>query len=65
LDNQDHAIDEWRTKASGQLLRDNLRLATFDAGCRLQMVRGVKRKRQQRKDSGEDDPSQPEMASMH
>ena len=65
LDHQDHAIDEGRTKTSGQLLGDNLRLAAFDAGCSLQMVRSVKRKWQERKDSGEDYTGQPEMAPMH
>ena len=41
------------------------RFATFDAGCRLQMALGVKRKWKKRKDGGKDYPGQPETAHMH
>jgi hypothetical protein len=41
-------------KPSGQLLRDNFRFATFDAGCRLQMAPGVKREWKKRNDGGKD-----------
>ena len=65
LNHQDHAVHEWRTKTTGQLLRDNFRFATFDAGCSLQMALGVKRKWKKRKDRGKDYPGQPETAHMH
>jgi hypothetical protein len=49
----------------GQLLRDSFRFAAFDAGCRLQMALGVKRKWKKRNDGGKDYPGQPETAHMH
>ena len=52
LNHQDHAVHEWRTKASGQLLRDLSRFATFDACCSLQMALGVKGKWKKGKDGG-------------
>jgi len=65
LNYQDYAVNEWRTKASGQLLRDTFRFATFDARCSLQMALGVKGKWKERKDGGKDYPGQPETANMH
>ncbi len=59
LNHQDHAVDEWRTKTSRQLLRDNFRFAAFDAGRGLQMALGVKRKWKKSKDGGKHNPGQP------
>ena len=41
------------------------RFAAFDAGCRLQMALGVKRKWKKREDGDKDYPGQPETAHMH
>src|SRR5579872_483537 len=62
LNHQDHAINEWRTEASGQFLRNPTRFAPFDASCGLQMALGMKGKWEERKHGGHNDSSQPEMA---
>lgn len=64
LNHQDHAIHEWRTKASGQLLRDLSRFATVDARGSFQMALCVKGKWKKREDGGQDYSSQPESAHM-
>jgi hypothetical protein len=65
LDYKDDAVDEWRTKTTGQLLLDCSRFATFDAGCRLQMALGVKREGEQRNDGYEDYSGHPETTYTH
>src|SRR5271165_4059165 len=65
LNHQDHAVNEWRTKTTGQLLRDTSRFAAFDARCSLQMVLGVKGKWKERKDGGKDYTGQPKTAHIH
>src|SRR5271170_1060329 len=65
LDHQDYAVNEWRTKASGQLLPDTLGFAAFDTGRRLQMALGVKREWKKRKGGGEDYSGHPERAHIH
>jgi hypothetical protein len=65
LNHHDHAVNEWRTKTTGQLLPDTFRFATFDTGCRLQMALGVKREWKKRNGGGKDYPGRPETAHMH
>jgi hypothetical protein len=52
-------------KTTAQLLLDGLRLAPFDAGCRLQMVFGVERERKKRSNGSKDYTGQPKTAHMH
>ena len=65
LDHHDHAVNKWRMKAADQLLPDSLRLAAFDACCRLQVALRMKREREQRHHYGKDDPGGPEAARKH
>ena len=65
LDYQDHAINEWRTKTTGQLLPDAFCFAAFDTGRSLQMALGVKRKGKKRNDGGKDYPGDPKTAHIH
>jgi hypothetical protein len=60
LNDQDHAINKWRMKATYQFLPDSFSFAAFNAGCRLQMTLGVKREGKQCNDGGKDYPRQPE-----
>jgi hypothetical protein len=52
LYDEDDAIYEGGMKTSGQLRRDDFRLAAFDAGRCLEIAFGVKRKWKKRKDGG-------------
>jgi len=65
LNDQNHAVNEWRMETSGQLLRDSLCFAAFDTGCRLQMALGVKRIGKEREDSGKNNSGQPEAAQVY
>jgi hypothetical protein len=52
-------------KTTAQLLLDGLRLAPFDAGCRLQMALGVEREWKKRNNGSKDYTGQPKTAHMH